>query len=154
MAQRSQGDGGKFASLAHPDTQVIDECAYITQRLADGETQAIVGRSMADADAKAEAALRPFVDERGGLGIVRGMARIDIDNARPKGDLVRHQGERLAQPHTVAEARAVNSTKTFVLNTLCQLKSRLAPPCHGGQADGGFGWHVYLLLFSPPLGEA
>src|SRR5262249_25701772 len=144
LAQRGQGDGGKFSGLAHMTMQVIDELADIPQWLADFEVQAIIGRPMTDADAKAEAAPRQFVDERGSLGIVSRMARIDIGNARPKGNIVRHQGERFAQPHAVPKTGAVYPTKAFVLDTLCQLKGRLTSPGHSSQADGGFGWHVYL----------
>src|SRR5215510_15352074 len=121
----------------------MDKAAYITERFANGETKAVIGRPVTDTDPKTKAPLRQFVNERRGLGIVRRMARIDVRNAGAEGDLVRCQGQGFTQPHTISKAGAIDSAEALLFKTLSQLKRGLAAPGHSGKAHGWFGWHAY-----------
>src|SRR5215475_7560567 len=103
----------------------MDKAAYITERFANGETEAVIGRPMTDTDAKTKAPLRQFVDERRGLGVVRRMARIDVRNAGAEGNLVRCQGQGCTQPHTISKAGAIDPAEPFLFNPLSQLKRGL-----------------------------
>src|SRR5262245_42587817 len=89
LAERGQGERGKLASLTDTSLQVMDKAAYITERFANGETEAVIGRPVTDTDTKTKAPLRQFMNERCGLGIVHWMARIDVRNAGAEGDVVR-----------------------------------------------------------------
>ena len=79
----------------------MDKAAYITERFANGETKAVIGRPVTDTDTKTKAPLRQFVNERRGLGIVSRMARIDVGDAGAKGNLVCCEGQGCTQPHTI-----------------------------------------------------
>src|SRR5712691_4655225 len=123
----------------------MDKAAYITERFANSETEAVIGRPVTDTDTNTKAPLRQFVDECRGLGIVRWMARIDVRNAGAEGDLVRCQGEGFTQPHTISKAWAIDPAESFLFKTLRQLKRGLATPGYSSKAHGWFGWHAYLL---------
>src|SRR4030095_13525899 len=123
----------------------MDKAAYITERFANGETKAVIGRPVTDTDTKTKAPLRQFVNERRGLGIVRWMARIDVGDAGAEGNLVCGEGQGGTQPHTIPKAGAIDPAKPFLFKTLSQLKRGLAAPGYSGKAHGWFGWHAYLL---------
>ena len=123
----------------------MDKAAYITERFANGETKAIIGRPVTDTNTKTKAPLRQFMDKRRGLRVVCRMARIDVRNAGAKGDLMGRQGQGFAQPHTIPKAGAIDPAETFLFKALSQLKRSLAAPGYSGKAHGWFGWHVYLL---------
>ena len=92
----------------------MDKSAYVTERCADGETEALIGWPMTDTDTKTEAPLRQFVNECRALGIVCRMARIDVRNAGAKGDLTGHQSKSLTQPHPVPKAGAIDAAEAFL----------------------------------------
>ena len=123
----------------------MDKAAYITQRFADSETKAVIGRPVTDTNTKTKASLRQFMDERRRLSVVCRMARIDVRNAGAKGDRMGRQGEGFAQPHTIPQAGAIDPAEAFLFKTLSQFKRSLAAPGYSGKAHGWFGWHVYLL---------
>src|SRR5262245_41647127 len=123
----------------------MDKAAYITERFANGEPEAVISRPVADTDTKTKTPLRQFVNERRGLGIVRRMARIDVRNAGAEGNLVRGEGQGFTQPYTIAKAGAIDPTEPFLFNPLSQLKRSLATPGYSSKAHGWFGWHAYLL---------
>src|SRR5215813_12879042 len=97
----------------------MNKLAYIAERFADGQTQAVIGRPVADPNTKTEASLRQFVYERRSLGIIRRMACIDICNGGAKGDLMSRQSQGFTQPQPISKAWAIDSAKSFLFETLC-----------------------------------
>src|SRR5207248_2144563 len=86
------------------------ELADVFQRLADLQPEAPMRRSVAHADAEAEAPARQLVDDRRRLRVLEWMAGVDVGDARAKRDRARRQRERLAEREAVARARAGPAT--------------------------------------------
>jgi hypothetical protein len=70
---------------------------------------------------------------------------LSVCDTGAKRNLLGHQGQGLAEPHAVAEARAINAAEAFLFEALSEFQGGLTAPGNGGQTDGGFAHGV-----SPP----
>ena len=98
---------------------------------------------MADAYAKAKAAVGDLVDERRRLGEIVRVASVHVGDAGAEWDLVGGEGQRCAKRQVVGETRAVNPVKAFLLQAFGRLERRLPASRHGDHADGWFARHRF-----------
>src|SRR5262245_22364373 len=101
FAQRGEDNRRQGIGLRNTAVQVIDELTRIGEWLADLEPKPLVDRAVADADSKTEAAIGQFVDERGALGIIEWMARVEIDDTGAERNLTGDLRERGAPGHVI-----------------------------------------------------
>src|SRR5207237_2681885 len=115
-------DGREGAGLRSAVAKRGDEASHVFERRAYLHVETLQGGAVAHAEAEAEPPSRELVNEGGRLGIVAGMAGVDIGDGGPERDLPGLQRDRLAQSQAVSEARAVQAREALLLQTLRDLQ--------------------------------
>src|SRR4051812_6186159 len=98
-------------------------------------------RTMTHTDAKTEATVGQFMDERRGLRIIERLPKIDRRYRGAEGNLMGGEGERLTQPHAVAHAGTIDTSKAFMFETMRDFKRRLPSFGHSSETHCWFLRH-------------
>jgi hypothetical protein len=88
---------------------------------------------MAHSHPEVEAPARELVDQRGGGGVVGDVAGVDVGDRGAEGNPLGRERQRLAEPHAVAVARAVDAGEAAPLDLAGELEGRLAATGNRGQ---------------------
>ena len=121
-AEGGERDRRQLARHLSARAEILHELPHVGERLARLDLQPLQRGPVTHPDAEAEARARQLVDERGGVRVVVGMARVDVGDARAERDLARPKGERLAEPEPVAEAGADRCPRS--LPSRCAARAR------------------------------
>src|ERR1043166_1380039 len=98
-------------------------------------------RTMTHADAKTKASIRQLMDQCCSLRIIERLPKIDRCYRGAEGNFMGGEGKRLTQPHAVAHAGTIDTSKTFVFETMRDFKRRLSPFGHRGETHCWFLRH-------------
>src|SRR5882762_10352798 len=139
--QRGQRERRQRADLRRIALHLGRELAHVVQRPAGLDAETAMSRPVAHADTEAEAAARQLVDDRRRLRPLERVTRVDVGDAGAERDLMRDEGQRLAERHAVAGARTVDAGEAFRLEALREIERRPPPSGDSDEADGGFCAH-------------
>jgi hypothetical protein len=116
---------------------VPDVLAHVRQRPPGLDTETLDHRTVRDADAEAESAAGDLVQVTGRGGERRRVLQIDRLDRRADLQGGGRLGDRQAQPHRIAEARAVDAGKAVRFDVAGEFDRPEAAPRGGSQREGG-----------------
>src|SRR5215510_12183681 len=150
LAQGGQHNRRQRTGLWRRSAEILDELAYVAERLSHLQPQPLMYRTVTDANAEAEAAVRDLVDKCRALRIIERVPGVDIGNIGAEGNLMGDEGQSFAHSHAIAHTSAVNTREAFVFEPVGQFKRCLSPLGHRSQTYRRFLCHKASLIRNEP----
>ena len=138
LPQRRDDDRRELAHTFHR-MQLLDEGTRVAERLADGDTHALMARCMCHTDTETEATAGHLVHECGALREIQYGARVDRRDGGAERDALRVPRHRLTLRHVAVHAGCVDASEAAPLDVARDIHGETAATGDSDEGDGGKG---------------